>query len=66
MAWGLVHIYFLIGFRTKVVVLLEWLWNYLVYERGSRLITGNPELNIKEIRDVKMFDTIIEDEESVN
>jgi NADH dehydrogenase FAD-containing subunit len=38
--WGLVHIYFLIGFRNRLVVSLNWLWAYLTYERGSRLITG--------------------------
>jgi NADH dehydrogenase len=38
--WGLVHIYFLIGFRNRLVVLLAWLWAYLTFERGARLITG--------------------------
>jgi NADH dehydrogenase len=38
--WGLVHIYFLIGFRNRLVVSLNWLWAYLTFERGSRLITG--------------------------
>jgi NADH dehydrogenase FAD-containing subunit len=38
--WGLVHIMFLIGFRNRVVVMLEWLWSYLTFESGARLITG--------------------------
>jgi NADH dehydrogenase FAD-containing subunit len=38
LAWGLVHIYFLIGFRNRLIVALEWLWSYLTYERGARLI----------------------------
>jgi NADH:ubiquinone reductase (H+-translocating) len=38
--WGMVHIYFLIGFRNRLVVALDWLWAYLTFERGSRLITG--------------------------
>lgn len=38
--WGLVHIYFLIGFRNRLVVALDWLWAYLTFERGARLITG--------------------------
>lgn len=38
--WGLVHIFFLIGFRTKAIVFLEWLWYYVIFERGMRLITG--------------------------
>jgi NADH dehydrogenase FAD-containing subunit len=38
--WGVVHIYFLIGFRNRLVVSLNWLWAYLTFERGSRLITG--------------------------
>jgi NADH dehydrogenase FAD-containing subunit len=38
--WGFVHVYFLIGFRNRAVVLLDWLWAYVTFERGSRLITG--------------------------
>ncbi|HZU90658.1 MAG TPA: NAD(P)/FAD-dependent oxidoreductase [Stellaceae bacterium] len=37
--WGAVHIYFLIGFRNRLVVLVNWLWIWLVYARGARLIT---------------------------
>jgi NADH dehydrogenase len=36
--WSAVHIYFLIGFRNRVVVAAEWLWSYLTYQRGARLI----------------------------
>lgn len=39
LAWLLVHIVFLIGFRNRVAVLLEWAWSYFTYKRGSRLIT---------------------------
>jgi NADH dehydrogenase len=35
------HIYFLIGFRNRIVVALDWLWSYLTYQRGARLITGD-------------------------
>ena len=38
--WGLAHIYFLIDFRSRVIVALNWLWAYITYQRGSRLITG--------------------------
>ena len=38
--WSAAHIYFLIGFRRRVLVALEWLWSYLTYQRGARLITG--------------------------
>ncbi len=37
--WIFVHIFFLIGFRNRVVVLLEWAWAYATYQRGARLIT---------------------------
>jgi NADH dehydrogenase len=36
--WSAAHIYFLIGFRNRVVVAAEWLWSYLTYQRGARLI----------------------------
>src|SRR5579883_1102520 len=38
--WSLVHIYFLIGFRNRMAVFLDWAWAWLTYARGARLITG--------------------------
>jgi NADH:ubiquinone reductase (H+-translocating) len=40
LAWLTVHIFYLIDFRNRVVVLLDWTWAYFAYRRGSRLITG--------------------------
>lgn len=37
--WIFVHVFFLIGFRNRVMVLLQWAWSYLTYSRGARLIT---------------------------
>ena len=39
--WGIVHIFFLIDFRSRIVVSLNWLWSFATYKRGVRLITGN-------------------------
>jgi NADH dehydrogenase FAD-containing subunit len=39
--WGIVHIYFLIDFHSRVMVSFNWLWSYLTYKRGARLITGD-------------------------
>ena len=41
--WMLVHIFFLIGFRNRLVVALDWAWAYLRFERAARLIVGEPE-----------------------
>lgn len=41
LAWLLIHIFFLIGFRNRFVVFFDWLWSYLTYQRGARLITGH-------------------------
>jgi NADH:ubiquinone reductase (H+-translocating) len=38
--WGAVHIYFLIGFRNRLAVVFDWLWAYVTFQRGARLITG--------------------------
>jgi NADH dehydrogenase len=38
--WVFVHILYLIGFRNRALVLMQWLWAYLTYQRGIRLITG--------------------------
>ena len=39
--WGIAHIYFLVGVPSPVLVSFRWLWEYLTYGRGARLITGN-------------------------
>ena len=38
--WVFVHIFLLIGFRNRVVVMFEWAWSYLTFQRGARVITG--------------------------
>ena len=41
LVWGSAHIYFLTGFRNRTTVAIDWLWSYLTYQRGARLITGD-------------------------
>lgn len=38
--WMSIHIFFLIGFRNRLLVMLQWAWSYVSYDRGARLITG--------------------------
>jgi len=40
LVWGFAHIFFLIGFRSRIAVFLEWAWEWLTYARGARLIIG--------------------------
>jgi NADH dehydrogenase len=40
LTWLMVHIFFLIGFRNRFIVLFNWAWSYFTYQRGARLITG--------------------------
>jgi NADH dehydrogenase len=44
LAWLFVHILFLIGFRNRVIVFIQWAWSYVTFERGARLITGSTRL----------------------
>jgi NADH dehydrogenase len=44
LAWLFIHILFLIGFRNRLMVMIQWAWSYLTYERGARLITGSDDL----------------------
>ncbi|HWY03083.1 MAG TPA: NAD(P)/FAD-dependent oxidoreductase [Candidatus Acidoferrum sp.] len=44
LAWLFVHILFLIGFRNRLLVFIQWAWSYFTYERGARLITGGTTL----------------------
>ncbi len=41
--WGIAHIYFLISLRNRALVAWQWLWSYLTFQRGARLITGDEE-----------------------
>jgi NADH dehydrogenase len=41
--WCVAHIWFLIGFRNRFVVAANWLWNYVTFQRGTRLIVGSDE-----------------------
>ena len=39
--WSIIHIYFLIGFRNRLIVFINWLWSYLTFSKGARLITDD-------------------------
>ena len=41
-AWLAIHIWYLIGFRNKIIVFVSWAWAYLSFRRGARIITGQP------------------------
>ena len=43
LAWLFLHIFLLIGFRNRAVVLIEWAVAYFTFQRGARLITGDPK-----------------------
>ena len=44
LAWLFIHVFFLIGFRNRLIVMIQWAWSYITYERGARLITGDTTL----------------------
>src|SRR5438552_2045331 len=44
MFWSAVHIYFLIGIKNRFVVAITWLWSYVTFKRGARLITEVPPI----------------------
>lgn len=50
LVWLFVHIWFLIGFRNRVLVIFQWLWAYLTWERGARLITEPHTRNDRGVR----------------
>ena len=41
--WGGAHVYFLVSLRNRLIVVTQWLWSYLLFERGARLITGSDD-----------------------
>ena len=40
LSWLFIHVFFLIGFRNRIIVMFQWFWSYLTYERAARLVTG--------------------------
>lgn len=42
LTWLLIHLIFLIGFRSKITVMIQWIYSYFLYKRGARIITENP------------------------
>jgi NADH dehydrogenase len=46
--WSVVHIYFLIGVRNRVMVAMTWLWSYITFQRGARLITTTPQQRLEQ------------------
>ena len=50
--WVLAHIYFLIGFRSRIVVAIDWLWAYVTFRRGARIILAETGGTMTEPRPV--------------
>ncbi|MDQ3694103.1 MAG: NAD(P)/FAD-dependent oxidoreductase [Chloroflexota bacterium] len=47
LAWAVVHIFNLIGFHNRVLVAFQWVWGYLTFQRGARLITNEVDATTK-------------------
>jgi NADH dehydrogenase len=45
LTWAVVHIFNLIGFHNRVLVAFQWIWGYLTFKRGARLITNSVDAN---------------------
>lgn len=54
--WLFVHIMYLVGFRNRLTVLIQWAWAYFAYQRGSRLIVGKSLWGIRQARQVPAID----------
>jgi NADH:ubiquinone reductase (H+-translocating) len=52
LSWLFIHILFLIGFRNRILVMIQWAWSYLTYQRGARLITG--ELRVSPVTTLEL------------
>ena len=63
--WLGLHIFFLIGFRNRLVVLFNWAWSYFTYQRGARLITGR-RLSLRPRKKLPELPTQREGEYKVN
>jgi NADH dehydrogenase len=43
LAWLVIHLVFLVGFRNKIAVMFQWFYSYVTYKRGARIVVGNRE-----------------------
>ncbi len=50
LTWVFIHILYLIGFRNRLIVMIQWAWAYVTYQRGIRLITGSPHVELRRAR----------------
>ena len=50
LVWVVLHILYLIGFRNRILVMVQWAWAYLAYKRGIRLITGHHPFELSKAR----------------
>ncbi len=50
LVWVFVHILYLIGFRNRLIVMIQWAWAYATYQRGIRLITGSHDVRLRRAR----------------
>ena len=50
--WSVAHIWFLVGFRSRIAVAISWLWSYATYQRSARLITGETPPTSRQPRSV--------------
>lgn len=50
LVWCFAHIYFLIGYRNRLIVMLNWAWNFVTFQRGARLITGIVGAQMKDLK----------------
>jgi NADH dehydrogenase len=57
LVWVFIHILYLIGFRNRLVVIIQWAWAYLMYQRGIRLITGGVVPHLESPRSVSSYQT---------
>jgi NADH dehydrogenase len=64
--WLLIHIYFLIEFDNKLVVMIQWGWNYFTRNRGARLITGKEILQEIEVEDTNGYYKSLKKKQPIN
>ncbi len=56
-AWWAIHIFFLIGFRSRLLVMFGWAWSYFTFQRGARLITGGTSARRAQLPSEQVDDT---------
>jgi NADH dehydrogenase len=63
LSWLFIHIFFLVGFRNRIIVMIQWAWSYFTYDRSARLITGEAKTDAVSSMEIAQISSEADDQD---